>query len=181
MRVTFHLLVALLVIVSYNELIAQEYAGTAYKDFSIDAPWRVSSFGNKIPISITIKDANTNDCLVDTIQIWIFDKLNNRDSLIHQKIFGGIIVNNKRWEYLWEISIDELNSTPFNLSINQSDTLKLHVRLSFRDNVLPEYFTQHLRVFATNSNFLIFDNWFSGDTHFHSLRILIISSVGITK
>lgn len=150
------------------EVNAQEYTNTAAKDFLADAPWRVKSFDAKIPIILTIKDANSDDCLVDTLQIWIFDKVNNRDSLIHKKLFGGQTVNTARWEYLHEVSVTDLISPPYNLSLSEFDILKFRVRLSFRDNVSPEYFVQTLGVFLGNSNLSPFENWYFGDTHFHS-------------
>ena len=100
----------------------------------------------KFPVILTIKDANSDDCIVDTLQIWLYDKTNNRDSLVLRTLFGGLTVNSARWEYFWEISVNNLKNPPYNLIINENDTLKLRIRLSFRDNVTPEYFIKTLRI-----------------------------------
>ncbi len=169
MKIFIHYpLITILIISLHSGLYAQEYTNTAAKDFLADAPWRVKSSDAKIPIILTIKDANSDDCILDTLQIWIFDKVNNRDSIIHKKLFGGQTVNIARWEYIHEVSVNDLINQPFNLTISEFDTLKFRVRLSFRDNISPEYFTQSLRVFLGNSNLSPFENWYVGDTHFHS-------------
>jgi hypothetical protein len=161
-------LVSFIIITSCQTLYAQDYAATSNKDFLADAPWRVKSLDAKIPLILTIKDADQNDCIVDTFQIWIYDKINNRDSLIHRIIYGGLTVNSKRWEEFWEVSVNDLRSSPYNLTISDNDTLKFNLRLSFRDNILSEYFTQYLRVVIGTSGFPAFANWYSGDSHFHS-------------
>lgn len=169
MKNTFPFLLSVFCILSfYSNLSAQDYPSTSAKDFNADAPWRVKSLDSKIPIIMTIKDANLNDCLVDTIQIWIYDKINNRDSLIHINLFGGILINIYRWEYLLEISVNDLTAPPYNLTISEFDTLTFHLRLSFRDGFTNQYFTQYLKVFVGASGFPSFTNWYSGDTHFHS-------------
>lgn len=169
MKNHFSFLVLIIFIMFLNlTLVAQDYPGTSYKDFCADAPWRVKSLDTKIPLILTIKDADANDCIVDTIQIWVYDKVNNRDLLIHRSILGGLNVSTSRWEYLWEVSVNDLNSAPYNLAITVFDTLIFHVRLSFRDNVVSEYFTQYLNVFVGTGGFPSFENWYSGDSHFHS-------------
>lgn len=163
----FVLVFFLVFVISLN-LYSQDYPGTTAKDFCADAPWRVKSLDAKIPIITTIKDANSDDCIVDTIQIWVYDKVNHKDSLLHRKIFSGSTINSSRWEYFWEVSVNDLNSSPHNLSVAVLDTLIFQVRLSFRDNILTEYFTQYLKVFVAGVSFPGFENWYSGDTHFHS-------------
>jgi hypothetical protein len=169
MKINIQFLVSLIFIIYFSSsLNAQDYPGTSAKDFCADAPWRVKSLDFKIPLITTIKDANSDDCIVDTIQIWVYDKINHKDSLIHRAIFGGLTINTNRWEYLWQVSVNELNNSPYNLSIAALDTLTFRVRLSFRDNIISEYFIQHLKVFVATTGFPSFENWYSGDTHFHS-------------
>jgi hypothetical protein len=165
--IKFKIIIVFLSLFIFN-LNAQDYPGTTAKDFCADAPWRVKSLDAKIPIIMTVKDADENDCLIDTLQIWAFDKINNRDSLIHKKLLNGQTITSDRWEYFFEVSVSDLASPPYNISIVESDTLTFKVRLSFRDNILTEYFTQYLKVFVAGESFPGFENWYSGDTHFHS-------------
>lgn len=138
-----------------------DYGNTTDRDFIADAPWRVE--GNEIPFLFLIADAGEYFGIFNTRldSICIFDE-NENGSRVKTCDFGGELLGDDPSEetfWAYESSI----------SVNSFTTLdgEIYAKVKFFINgPNPE---KYLKIKAQSIPFPSFENWYYGDTHFHSL------------
>jgi hypothetical protein len=138
-----------------------DYANTTNRDFIADAPWRVE--GNQIPFLFLIADAGSYLGFLNTTldAISIFDE-NNGGILVRNYDFGGEILGDDPseevyWAYEAFVPVASF-VTPQN---------EVHAMVEFFIN--GTNVQKHLRIKCQSSTLPHFDNWYIGDTHFHSI------------
>lgn len=144
--------------VSNNEL---DYANTTNRDFIADAPWRVE--GDQIPFLFLIADPGSYLGFLNTTldAINIYDE-NNGGALVRNCDFGGETLGNDVseevfWAYEAFVPVASF-STPQN-----------EVRAMVEFFINGTNIQKHLRIKCATSPLPHFDDWYIGDTHFHSI------------
>ncbi|MBU4342119.1 MAG: CehA/McbA family metallohydrolase [Candidatus Altiarchaeales archaeon] len=160
-----------------SKIILPLYGNTLCKDVFADAPWRTQS--NEIPILIMVKDADgllCGDYDLGNIEIYKdsnCDESNNEqgDTLLKtETAWYGVRVYGTQNNNLYYPG-DWYNITYLNISQhNLSGKICLHVVIrdigGFWDFDGDTH--SHLVVNITNKSLPAFENWYYGDTHYHS-------------
>ncbi len=128
-------------------------------EFNADAPWRVNGSDVSIPIMVLIKDADAegDDVTLQKIEIKYNDFIiysydPEPDELINQG--------------LWVKYFNEKSANDIGIPINS--TAEFIVKLYLHDDGFDYTYEKHLQVYIASDDFPTFNNWYSGDTHFHS-------------
>jgi len=146
-----------------DKIVKPQYANTPNKDFIADAPWRVQSETTKIPIIVTIKDADQWNCQLKKITIKNVNNSNTIYSYIPPSP-GYITITKPRWEKIFQ------DKSAYDLGIPSGNYLSIKVEMITSDwpYIIEDTFIQRLRIFISDGKFPTFDYWYHGDTHFHS-------------
>jgi len=155
-----------------EEIVIPLYTNTQQKDFVIDAPWRIEP-GKDIPLLLLIHDANLNAYPLDKIEvkdslsgivIYTFDYSGDTCNL---GLFSGFKLID---EHLW-YEIKSLDPDLFWKDDN--DTIHINVRMHVK-RICGSAFgesdvTEDLMIKIDNKNLPKFNDWYCGDTHYHSI------------
>ena len=154
------------------------YDNTYHKDFVMDAPWRVVSDATAIPITVILKDCDTDDirelhwirCLDVTsgsVVLWHHDFGDER--------IGDDVYESNFWTYVTTVTEghpslpDGTPLTPANLGYGSGDSIDLEVSVYYRDTWFNYTETRRLRVHVAVADYPWPDGWYGGDTHYHTM------------
>ncbi len=154
------------------------YENTFHKDFMMDAPWRVVDANTAIPITILLKDCDTDDvrelhwmrCWDETsgsVLLWDHD--------CGDETIGDDAYESNFWTYITTVTEghpslpDGTPLTPANLGYGPGDHINLKVSIYYRDDIFNYTETRHLRVHVGRGPFPWPPGWYGGDTHFHTM------------
>ena len=154
------------------------YNNTYSKDFIMDAPWRVRSASTAIPVTIILKDCDTDDiqelhwirCLDITsgsVVLWDHD--------FGDEQIGDNSFESNYWTYVTTVTeghpslADGTPLTPGNLGYGPGDEIDLEVSIYYRDMLFNHTETRRLRVHVANAEYPWPAGWYGGDTHYHTM------------
>lgn len=172
------LALTLLAVASHTVGADDRYDNTFRKDFVMDAPWRVADEHTAIPVTIILKDCDTDDIReLHWIRCW--DETSG-DTILWDHDFGDEQIGNDAhesnyWTYVTTVTEghpslpDGTLLTPANLGHGPGDAIDLRVSVYYRDNIFNYTETRHLRVHVARDAYPWPEGWYGGDTHFHTM------------
>jgi 4-amino-4-deoxy-L-arabinose transferase-like glycosyltransferase len=154
------------------------YENTFQKDFIMDAPWRVKDASTPIPLTIILKDCDTNDvrelhwvrCWDVTsgeVLLWGHDFGNER--------IGDDLYESNFWTYITTVTEGHPTlpngtpMTPANLGYGPGSTIKLKVQIYYKDDFFNYTETRYLRVHVATAAYPWPAGWYGGDMHCHTM------------
>ena len=161
------------IIPSYSEEVAKKpsksfYAEAIGRDFVVDAPWRVESIDTGFPLFVFIKDSNTKNFVLQNIKVYNYS---NNTLLLQYDPEPDIPISEPTWSYF--LTRNDLihnkrqgSITPRDLGVTSGGTV-LHLEIKVAINNDFDV-TQRLQIFVSKTLLPRFENWYSGDTHYHS-------------
>ncbi len=152
---------------AYSE-IGKFYPETVQKDFVVDAPWRVESVDMEFPLFVYIKDSDKNSFVLQNIKV--YDR-NTNSLLLQYDPESDIRISSPAWTYYFTGNDLIKNKhqrllTPRDFGITSGGIfldleIKIAIELSFD-------IVQRLQIYVAESPLPRFENWYSGDVHYHS-------------
>ncbi|MDP6670129.1 MAG: FlgD immunoglobulin-like domain containing protein [Candidatus Krumholzibacteria bacterium] len=164
----------------------ERYDNTWFKDFMMDAPWRVIDEDTPIPLTVILKDCDMDDIrelhwieCIDTstgARIWFHDFNDER--------IGNNASEDNYWT--WITTVTENHDwlpngtllTPANLGYGTGDRIPLRVEIYYKDDWFNYSETRHLRIEVGSGPFPWPANWFGGDVHYHTMYTNNIAEYG---
>ncbi len=163
------------------------YENTYQKDFVMDAPWRVKDASTPIPITIVLKDCDTNDvrelhwvrCWDVTsgeVLLWGHDFGNER--------IGDDLSESNFWTYITTVTEGHPTLpagtplTPANLGYGAGSTIRLKVQIYYKDDLFNYTETRYLRVRVAGAAYPWPAGWYGGDMHCHTMYTNNIAESG---
>jgi len=161
------------VIQSGSNVIVPMYVNTIMKDIFADAPWRINP-GNEIPILFEIKDSDENDYPLSEIRV--YDDRNGNliktfdsefeldgDSCDLGLTTGFKNINQDLWYKIGYVNPDDFTK-------DENGDISIKVTFDAKTWCDPLDFDTHdfLTVTIADETLPDVDNWYYGDTHFHS-------------
>lgn len=154
------------------------YDNTYRKDFIMDAPWRVIDETTTIPVTVILKDCDTDDIReLHWIRCW---DVTSGSVLLWDHDFGDETIGNDPyesnfWTYITTVTEghpslpDGTTLTPSNLGYGQGEEIDLKVSVYYRDDIFNYTEDRYLRVHVGRGPFPWPDGWYGGDTHYHTM------------
>ena len=163
------------------------YDNTWMKDFMMDAPWRVRDVGTAIPLTIILKDCDADDIReLHWIRCWDVTSgevmLWNHDFGDEQ--LGDDAYEHNFWTYITTVTEghptlpDGTLLTPANLGYSAGDPIQLKVSVYYKDDWFNYTETRYLRVHVAPADYPWPENWYGGDTHYHTMYTNNIAEYG---
>lgn len=154
------------------------YDNTYHKDFIMDAPWRVRSVSTAIPITVILKDCDTDD-IRELHWIRCSDVTSGAVVLWHHDFgdeqIGDDASESNFWTYVTTVTeghpalSDGTLLTPANLGYGPGDAIDLEVSVYYRDTWFNYTETRRLRVHVATADYPWPHGWYGGDTHYHTM------------
>lgn len=163
------------------------YDNTFMKDFIMDAPWRVNDASTPIPLTIVLKDCDTDDIReLHWIRCW---DVTSGETLIWGHDFGDEQIGDDVYEsnyWTWITTVTEGHPslpdgtplTPASLGYAAGDAINLRVSIYYRDDWFNYTETRYLRVLVGNGPWPWPEDWYGGDTHYHTMYTNNIAEFG---
>ncbi|MBU0742326.1 hypothetical protein KJ554_08280 [bacterium] len=164
--------------VPYAARPADKYENTLAKDFIMDAPWRVVDAQTPIPLTIVLKDCDVDDIRdLHWIRAW---DVTAGATLIWDHDFGDETIGDDASEHnfwTWITTVTEghpslpdgTRLTPANLGHAAGDAIEIEVQVYYRDDWFNYTESRTLRVHVGGGPFPWPENWYGGDTHYHTM------------
>ena len=155
------------------------YDNTFAKDFIMDAPWRVIDENTAIPVTIILKDCDVDDIReLHWIRLW--DVTGGGSVLLWDHDFNDEQIGDDAseanyWTYITTVTeghatlLDGSLLTPVNLGYTAGDDIQMKVSVYYRDDWFNYTENRNLRVQVGNGPFPWPENWYGGDTHYHTM------------
>lgn len=178
---------SLLAVFAHPARAGDRYDNTFHKDFVMDAPWRVEGEHAAIPLTIILKDCDTDDIReLHWIRCW--DETSG-DVILWDHDFGDEQIGNDTyesnyWTYMTTVTEghpslpDGTLLTPANLGYGPGDAIDLRVSVYYRDDIFNYTETRHLRVRVAHAAYPRPQGWYGGDTHYHTMYTNNIAEFG---
>ena len=156
-----------------------KYDNTFAKDFIMDAPWRVIDTGTAFPVTIILKDCDTDDIReLHWIRYW--DVTGGGSTILWDHDFGDETIGNDAsednyWTYITTVTEghpslpDGTLLTPANLGYAAGDAIQLKVSVYYKDDWFNYTEDRYLRVQVGHGPFPWPAGWYGGDTHYHTM------------
>ncbi len=145
-----------------------DYANSFGRDFIADAPWRVMD-GEEIPFLFMIVDAGSYLIGTWTIldKIRVYD-VNDGGSLVRNIEFGNWLLgetigDNTSEEVFWAYGAN-ISTDDFVVVNNY-----IHATVEFDIDLAVDPDPKHLMIYVASDPLPRFNDWYYGDTHFHSI------------
>ncbi len=154
------------------------YHNTYRKDFIMDAAWRVIDETTAIPLTIILKDCDSDDIRdLHWIRCW---DVTSGSVLLWDHDFGDETIGNdpyesNYWTYITTVTEghpslpNDTLLTPSNLGYGPGDAIQLKVSVYYRDDIFNYTESRYLRVHVGRGPFPRPDGWYGGDTHYHTM------------
>ncbi len=163
------------------------YDNTWMKDFMMDAPWRVKDVSTAIPLTIILKDCDTDDIReLHWIRCW---DVTSGEVILWDHDFGDEQLGDDAYEHNFWTYITTVTEghpslpdgtllTPANLGYTAGDAIQLKVSVYYKDDWFNYTETRYLRVHVAPAAYPWPDGWYGGDTHYHTLYTNNIAEYG---
>ena len=163
------------------------YDNTLAKDFILDAPWRVVDSQTPIPVTVILKDCDTDD-IRELHWIRCTDVTAGSVTLWHHDYgdeeIGDDAPEHNYWTWITTVTeghpslADGTLLTPANLGYGAGDRIDLLVEVYYRDDWFNYTDSRRLRVLVGDGPFPWPDGWYGGDTHYHTMYTNNIAEFG---
>jgi len=165
----------------------ERYDNTLAKDFIMDAPWRVTGADTPIPLSIVLKDCDEDD--IRELH-WIRCTDTNTGAQIWRHDFGDERIGDDASEdnyWTWITTVTENHDwlpggtllTPANLGYGAGQDINWKVEVYYKDDWFNYSEERRLRIHVGSGRFPWPDDWFGGDTHYHTMYTNNIAEFGV--
>ena len=156
----------------------ERYDNTFMKDFIMDAPWRVLDSATTIPLTLILKDCDTDDVReLHWIRCW---DVTSGETILWNHDFGDETIGNDAyesnfWTYITTVTEghpslpDGTPLTPANLGYGPGEHINLKVSIYYKDDWFNYTETRYLRVHVGRGAYPWPDGWYGGDTHYHTM------------
>ena len=163
------------------------YDNTFMKDFIMDAPWRVTDATTAIPLTIILKDCDTDDIReLHWIRCW---DVTSGETMLWNHDFGDEQIGDDAcesnfWTYISTVTEghpslpDGTLLTPAILGYEPGDDINLKVSIYYRDDWFNYTETRYLRVRVGHGAYPWPEGWYGGDTHYHTMYTNNIAEFG---
>jgi hypothetical protein len=163
------------------------YDNSFMKDFVMDAPWRVLDADTAIPLTIILKDCDTDDIReLHWIRCW---DVTSGETILWDHDFGDETIGDDASEsnyWTWITTVTEGHPslpdgtplTPSNLGYSAGDDVNLRVSIYYRDDWFNYTETRYLRVRVGHGPYPWPAGWFGGDVHYHTMYTNNIAEFG---
>jgi hypothetical protein len=163
------------------------YDNTFMKDFIMDAPWRVIDASTPIPLTVVLKDCDTDDIReLHWVRCW---DITSGETLIWDHDFGDEQIGDDVYEsnfWTWITTVTEGHPTlpdgtlltPSNLGYSDGDAINLKMSVYYRDDWFNYTETRFLRVRVGHGAYPWPEGWYGGDTHYHTMYTNNIAEFG---
>jgi len=158
---------------SGDNVIVPMYVNTIMKDIFADAPWRINP-GNEIPILFEIKDSDENDYPLSEIRVYdnsngnLIKTFDSEFELDGDSCDFGLTTGFKNiHQDLW-YKIGYVNPDDFTKDKNGDISIKVSFDAKTWCDPLDFDIHDFLTVTVADDTLPNIDNWYYGDTHFHS-------------
>ena len=155
------------------------YDNTYAKDFIMDAPWRVIDASTAIPVTVILKDCDVDD-IAELHWIRCWDVTGGGSTILWDHDFGDETIGDDAsednyWTYITTVTEghpslpDGTLLTPANLGHAAGDAIQLKVSVYYKDTWFNYTEDRYLRVHVGNGRFPWPEDWFGGDSHYHTM------------
>jgi len=163
------------------------YDNTFMKDFIMDAPWRVVDSSTAIPLTIILKDCDTDDIReLHWIRCW---DVTSGETVLWNHDFGDETIGDDPSEsnyWTWITTVTEGHPslpdgtllTPANLGYGAGDDIDLKVSIYYKDDWFNYTETRYLRVRVGHGPYPWPEGWYGGDVHYHTMYTNNIAEFG---
>jgi hypothetical protein len=163
------------------------HENTFMKDFVMDAPWRVTDASTAIPLTIILKDCDTDDVReLHWIRCW---DVTSGETILWDHDFGDETIGDDAsesnyWTYITTVTEghpslpDGTLLTPANLGYGPGEHINLKVSIYYRDDWFNYTETRYLRVHVGRGPYPWPDGWYGGDVHYHTMYTNNIAEFG---
>jgi len=163
------------------------YDNTWMKDFMMDAPWRVKDVDTAIPLTIILKDCDSDDIReLHWIRCW---DVTSGEVMLWNHDFGDEQLGDDAYEHNFWTYITTVTEghpslpngtllTPANLGYSAGDAIRLKVSVYYKDDWFNYTETRYLRVRVAPADYPWPAGWYGGDTHYHTLYTNNIAEYG---
>ncbi len=165
-----------------------KHENTYAKDFVMDAPWRVIDAQTAIPLTIILKDCDVLE-IQRLYRIRCWDVTGGGSTILWNHDFGEERIGNDAsehnyWTYITTVAEGHPTLpngtllTPANLGYGAGQNIDLKVTINYRDLWIDQSETRYLRVRVGGGPFPWPDDWYGGDTHYHTMYTNNIAEFG---
>ena len=174
----YSLTIMVLLVLAAGAAASDKYENTLAKDFIMDAPWRVIDAQTPIPLTIILKDCDVDDIRdLHWIRAW---DVTAGSTLIWNHDFGDETIGNDASEHnfwTWITKVTEGHPvlpngtllTPANLGYATGAAIQIEVQVYYRDDWFNYTESRTLRVHVGGGPFPWPEDWYGGDTHYHTM------------
>ena len=163
------------------------YNNSFHKDAVMDAPWRVQNAETAIPLTIVLKDCDTDNIQkLQRIRCWDVTQgstiLWNHD--FNDEQIGNNATEADYWTYITTVTEGHPSLpngtllTPANLGYAAGAVIRLKITISYNDNFLDFTATRYLRVQVGGGRFPWPEGWYGGDLHYHTMYTNNVAEFG---
>jgi hypothetical protein len=164
------------------------YDNSFHKDFVMDAPWRVQDAQQAIPITIVLKDCDTDD-IRELHWIHCWDVTGGGSTMLWNHGFNDERIGNDApeanyWTYITTVTEghptlpDGTLLTAANLGYENGAAIQLKVTIYYKDDILNYTETRYLRVHVGTGRFPWAEGWYGGDLHYHTMYTNNVAEFG---
>jgi len=163
------------------------YENSYHKDFVMDAPWMVKSASTPIPITVILKDCDTDDVReLHWIRCW---DVTSGETLVWGHDFGNERIGDDAYEsnfWTYIAAVTEGHPTlpngtpltPANLGYGPGSAVRFRVQVYYKDDIFNYTETRYLRVRVAQAPWPWPAGWYGGDTHCHTMYTNNIAESG---
>jgi len=186
-RCTTFLTVVVVLACAVTAVSHPRYDNTFMKDFIMDAPWRVVDASTPIPLTIILKDCDTDDVReLHWIRCW---DVTSGEVILWDHDFGDERIGDDAsesnyWTYITTVTEghaslpDGTLLTPANLGHSAGDDIDLKVSIYYKDDWFNYTETRYLRVRVGHGAYPWPEDWYGGDVHYHTMYTNNIAEFG---
>jgi hypothetical protein len=163
------------------------YDNTFMKDFIMDAPWRVVDASTTIPLTVILKDCDSDDIReLHWIRCW---DVTSAETILWNHDFGDEQIGDDAsesnfWTYITTVTEghpslpDGTPLTPSNLGYSAGDDINLKVSIYYKDDFFNYTEARYLRVRVGHGPYPWPSGWYGGDVHYHTMYTNNIAEFG---
>ena len=155
------------------------YDNTYAKDFICDAPWRVVDENHAIPLTVILKDCDTDDIRelhwIRAVDISGGGSVTLWDHDFNDEEIGDDAPEHNYWTWITTVTEghpslpDGTPLTPANLGYSPGDAIEIEISIYYKDDWFNYTDGRTVRVHVGSGPFPWPEDWYGGDAHYHTM------------